>query len=376
MLRPTKPDRHPDGFIEPAPSKLDAGSIAIQGLRHCKIKSPALTPPMVGEWASLLLTAFDYIVPKHPHFIPNQLRTQLRSFPNFIRQLSAAAFVLTLLSACASPSQTPPPSPPPKINLALVLGGGAARGFAHIGVIKVLASHGIVPDLVVGTSAGAVVGALYAGGHSPYALQNLATQLDESVFADWTIPKLGVLNGLTLEDFVNRENKNRPIEKLNLPFAAVATHLQSGTMKVFQSGNTGLAVRASAAVPGLFKPALIDGQSFVDGGLVSPVPIEAAKAMGANYIIAVDISAKPENQPIDSIAAILWQTITIMGGKISANETKGANVLIRPHLPYVKSWDFNARHQSLLEGEKAAQAHINTLVSELTALGWKAQKNQ
>ncbi|MEY4591743.1 MAG: hypothetical protein RIR18_638 [Pseudomonadota bacterium] len=243
-----------------------------------------------------------------------------------------------------------------KPKIALALGGGAARGFAHIGVIKALEAQGIVPDIVVGTSAGAVVGALYAGGYDAAALQQIAQRLDESLFADWTFGGRGFLKGDALQDFINNRLRNRVIEQLNKPFAAVATDLNTGKPVVFRSGDTGLAVRASAAVPGVFQPAQFRGQTYVDGGLTSPVPIKAAHDMGATFVIAVDISAQPLGQPIDSMTNILWQTITIMGGVIGQIETKQADILIRPHMPYVKSWDFNARYRALQEGEKAAQA--------------------
>lgn len=269
-----------------------------------------------------------------------------------------------MLSGCASfwpTAQEPPPqvaSPIKPVRLALALGGGAARGFAHIGVIKVLEAQGIRPDMVVGTSAGAVVGALYAGGHDAQSLEKIAQQMDEKVFADWTWDARGFLKGEALENFVNQHLKQRRMESLNKPFAAVATDLNTGKAVVFRTGDTGMAVRASAAVPGIFLPAQFRGQTYVDGGLVSPVPVRAAREMGADIVIAVDISAQPEGQPVDSLPKVLWQTLTIMGGVISQNELEGADIVIRPHLPYVQSWDFKARNQALREGEKAALAAI------------------
>lgn len=252
----------------------------------------------------------------------------------------------------------PTPLPYPKPKIALALGGGAARGFAHIGVIKVLEAQGIVPDMVVGTSAGAVVGALYAGGYDAANLEKIAQRLDESLFADWTFGGRGFLKGEALQDFINHRLRNRVIEQLNKKFAAVATDLNTGKSIVFRSGDPGLAVRASAAVPGVFQPAQFRGQTYVDGGLTSPVPVRAAREMGADIVIAVDISAQPFGQPIDSMTNVLWQTITIMGGVIGQIETNQADVLIRPNMPYVKSWDFKARHRALQEGEKAALAVI------------------
>lgn len=295
------------------------------------------------------------------------------SEPVFARRRLLTAVASALLAGCSVlPGKAPekPPALPvapvaakPKIGLAL--GGGAARGFAHIGVIKMLESHGIVPDYVVGTSAGAVVGSLYAGGYDAFAMQKIAVQLDEKIFADWTLGGRGLLKGEALQDFINQHLNKRPLEKLNKPFATVATDLNSGERVVFRTGDTGMAVRASAAVPGVFQPTQFRGRSFVDGGLTSPVPVQAAREMGAEIVVAVDISDRPEGQPVDSLAAILWQTTTIMGGIIGANELKGADIVIRPKLRYVKSWDFTARHDAMLEGEKAALAALPNIKQKL-----------
>lgn len=271
-----------------------------------------------------------------------------------------------LLGGCAllRPDPAPAPATRPR-KVALALGGGAARGFAHIGVIKMLESQGIVPDIVVGTSAGAVVGALYAGGFDAFAMQKIAQQLDEKIFADWTLGGRGLLKGEALQDFINQHLNRRPLEKLNKPFAAIATDLNSGERVVFRTGDTGMAVRASAAVPGVFQPAEFNGHSYVDGGLSSPVPVQSAREMGADFVIAVDISARPQGQPVDSLSSILWQTTTIMGGVIGRNETRDADALIRPALPYVKSWDFTSRHDAMLEGERAALAALPAIRQKL-----------
>ena len=294
-----------------------------------------------------------------------------RTFSKRALPLVLALGLLQMLTGCVSNGNKPvtqpvvqtTPAAKPKIGLAL--GGGAARGFAHIGVIKMLESQGIVPDYIVGTSAGAVVGSLYAAGYDAFAMQKIGQQLDEKVFADWTLGGRGLLKGEGLQDFINQHVQKKPLEKLNKPFATVATDLNTGERVVFRSGDTGMAVRASAAVPGVFQPAQFRGHTYADGGLSSPVPVQAARDMGADFVIAVDISAKPEGQPIDSLTGIMWQTTTIMGGAIAANELKGADVVIRPKLPYVKSWDFTARHDAMLEGEKAALAALPQIKQKL-----------
>jgi NTE family protein len=269
------------------------------------------------------------------------------------------------LTGCVSREPAPPPAPiiiatapakPPKVGLAL--GGGAARGFAHIGVIKVLEAQGIVPDVVVGTSAGAVVGALYASGNSGFEIQKLAHRLDESKISDWSMPDRGVLKGEALQKFVNDAVAQRPLEKMKTPFAVVATDLNSGERILFRTGNTGMAVRASATVPGIFRPVLINGHEYVDGGLSSLVPVRSAREMGADVVIAVDISAHTDNHPVRGTLDILLQTFTIMGQNLARHELKEADVVIRPDVGAVGSTDFLARHDSILEGEKAAQAAL------------------
>lgn len=269
---------------------------------------------------------------------------------------------IALLPACASQPEIPvtPPQvvrPPPKI--ALALGGGAARGFAHIGVIKTLESHGIVPSIVVGTSAGSVVGALYAGGYSGFELQKISFQLDGDSVSDYALPDRGFIKGELLQNYINKALQNRPIERLNKTFAAVATDLQSGEQALFRRGNTGMAVRASSSVPGVFQPVSINGREYVDGGLTSPVPVKAARSLGADIVIAVDISSKPKHAGrVSDSMDILMQTFSIMGQSISQYELAQADVVIRPDTGGIGSTGFEHKHQAIMEGEKAALAAL------------------
>lgn len=288
------------------------------------------------------------------------------------------ALTALLLTACATPPPAPPPpvtsrptvtpapKPPPKIGLAL--GGGAARGFAHIGVIKALEAQGIVPDIVVGTSAGSVVGALYASGMSGFDLQKLALDMKEDMVVDWTLPDRGVLKGEALEAFINQKVKGRSLDKLAKPFGAVATDLMSGEMVLFRLGNTGRAVRASSTVPGVFQPVEISSREYVDGGLTSPVPAQSARAMGADFVIAVDISSVARRGKLGGTLDVLLQTFAIMGQAISRHELKAADVVISPTTAAVSSTDFQDRHLAILEGEKAAAAVMPELKAKLERL--------
>ena len=280
--------------------------------------------------------------------------------------------VAVLLAACAAPPSTPTPPvpapvavPKPPLRIALVLGGGAARGFAHIGVIKSLEAQGIVPDIVVGTSAGSVVGALYASGMNGFELQNLALQMNEDMVADWTLPNRGVLKGEALQNFINQKVKNLTIQKMPRPLGVVATDLQSGEMVLFRRGDTGIAVRASSAVPGMFQPVEISGRDYVDGGLTSPVPAQSARAMGADFVIAVDISNVSRRDKLTGTLDVLLQTFAIMGHAISRHELEDADIVIRPQTAAVSSTDFAGRHLAILEGEKAAAAVMPELKARL-----------
>ena len=250
----------------------------------------------------------------------------------------------------------------------LALGGGAARGFAHIGVIKALEAQGIVPDIIVGTSAGAVVGALYSSGLSGFELQKIALEIDEGQVSDWSLPDRGVFKGEALQNFVNRAVGNRPLEKLPRSFSVVATDLKSGESALFRSGNTGMAVRASSAVPGVFQPVNINGRDYVDGGLVSPIPVRAARSLGANFVIAVDISVNPRDARTASTFDVLLQTFAIMGRSISRYETTEADIVIRPVTAELPATDFAGRHRAVLEGEKATAAMMAEIKDRLARL--------
>ncbi|MGW8391738.1 patatin-like phospholipase family protein [Pseudoduganella sp. HUAS MS19] len=270
--------------------------------------------------------------------------------------------------------QPPVQAPAPvlrKVKIGLALGGGAARGFAHIGVIKALEAQGIVPDIVVGTSAGSVVGALYAAGNDAKTLQKMAIDLDESAISDWALPLFGkssgVLKGEALQSFVNKAVGNRVIEKLKMPFGAVASDLKTGQPILFQRGNTGMAVRASSAVPGVFQPVKIGDHTYVDGGLVAPVPVRFAREMGAEFIIAVNISTQAEAQATNSSLEVIMQTFSIMGQRINQLELRDADIVIQPPLGKMGSAEFTNRSGAMLAGERATLAVMAQLKQKLKA---------
>jgi NTE family protein len=286
-----------------------------------------------------------------------------------------AAGVLAL-AGCAttgpglpSPGSVPAPSAKP-VRIGLALGGGAARGFAHVGVIAALEEAGFKPSLVVGTSAGSLVAALYASGQTPAQLQQTALTMEEVAITDWMLPIFGrgMFRGEALARYVNGLVAGRLMENMAIPLGIVATDLNSGQAMLFQRGDTGTAVRASSAVPAVFVPVKINGREYVDGGLVSPVPVRFARQMGADLVIAVDISAPPESNPAEGTLQILLQTFAIMGKSINQYELKDADVLVQPSQLGLKSADFSARQRAMDAGRAAMQAALPALRARLAHL--------
>ena len=269
-------------------------------------------------------------------------------------------------TSAAPPAAPPAPPKPPRIGLAL--GGGAARGFAHIGVIQVLEEAGIRPDLVVGTSAGSLVAALYAAGRSGAELARVALAMDESAITDWSFPGRGLIRGEALARYVREQTGQRGIEQLPMPLGIVATDLDSGEAVLFQRGDTGAAVRASSAVPAVFQPVKIGQREYVDGGLVSPVPVRFARQMGAELVVAVDISTPPDGNGTGDPFNLLLQTFAIMGRSINQFELKAADVVVRPRLVGVSSADFTARKRAITAGRDAALLQLPALRLRIAAM--------
>jgi NTE family protein len=290
-----------------------------------------------------------------------------------LRPFLAATFAI-LLAACASTPDVRAPiavsaSAPAPVKVGIALGGGAAKGFAHIGVIKMLEANGIQPVVVSGTSAGSVVGALYASGMDAYAMQEKAFALDESKIRDVSLFSGGVVKGQKLQDYVNELVGGRPLEKMAKPFAVVATNLADGERTVFVRGNTGQAVRASSSIPGVFQAVAIGNAHYVDGGVVSPVPVDAARQLGAEFVIAVDIGSRA--QGIASAASMLGnvnQSIKIMGTRLAAQELARADIVIRPEVNDIGPADFAAKNRAILQGERAAQAALPQIRAKLAAM--------
>src|SRR4030067_2572352 len=278
--------------------------------------------------------------------------------------------LLFLIVSCALMPKEIVPSRQAKI--AVVLGAGASKGFAHIGVLKVLESNKIPVHMIVGTSAGSFVGSLYAYGDNAFQLQKRSFSIEKGDILDITIPDNGFIKGEKLEEYINEKVKNTPIENLRIPFYSVATDLLNGHEVVFGKGNTGTAVRASCSIPGIFNPVRISDRIYVEGGVVSPVAVEAAKRLGADVIIAVDISADIGGKPPEGTIETILQSISIMYSKLSSIQLTKADIVIRPKVGYIGSSDFTKKHEAVLEGEKAALGalpEINALIRKLQQEG-------
>ncbi len=256
-------------------------------------------------------------------------------------------------------------------RVALVLGSGAAKGFAHVGVLEVLEGEGIPVHRIVGTSAGSLVGVLFAYGHDASALRKIALSVEPGDFADPGIPDGGFLKGEKLEEFVNRHVGDTPIERMRIPFHAVATDLQTGRETLFGQGDAGVAVRASCAIPGVFRPVRIGGRVYVDGGVVSPVPVKAARRLGADRVIAVDVTGTAEGErPVpDGTLETVVQAFQLMYARIAAAQLSGADVVIRPEVGGWGSADFGRRNEAILEGRKAAAACLPKIRGALARSG-------
>lgn len=250
--------------------------------------------------------------------------------------------------------------------VALVLGSGGARGYAHIGVIQVLEQQGIHPDLIVGTSAGSIVGSIYASGKTAEELRDIALNMKANDVRDVKLDMKGFFDGQKVENYVNQQVNNTPLESLKIPMYVVATELKEGKKVVFNYGNTGQAVRASVSIPSMFIPTKIGADEYVDGGLVSPVPVGVARDLGADIVIAVDILAQPMHTETSNVWGMFNQNINIMQSRLAEEELKHADIVIQPDLREKGHiFDVKGRAMTMQAGADAAQNQLNTITALL-----------
>jgi NTE family protein len=292
---------------------------------------------------------------------------------NLSKLFGILVILIMVIISCAAqkevqlPTKVEPPPPKPA-KIALVLGAGSSKGFAHIGVIKILESNKVPIHMIVGTSVGSVVGSLYAYGFDGFQLQKFSFSIEKGDIVDLTIPDNGFIKGEKLEEFINKIVKNTPIETLKIPFYAVAADIQSGQEVAFGRGSTGMAVRASCSIPGVFRPVKIGEKMYVDGGVVSPVAVDVAKRFGADVVIAVDISAEVERPFPNNIIETILQSFNIMYSKLASIQLAKADVVIKPKVGYIGAADFSKRHEAVMEGEKAALEALPQVMKIITQL--------
>jgi NTE family protein len=298
-------------------------------------------------------------------------RTSLIALVALAACRAAAPTVPAAAPIPAAPAAGAPAVPDPRV--ALVLGGGAARGFAHIGVIRVLEQERIPVDLVVGTSVGSLIGAIYASERNSFELEWTAFQLRQEDLFDFRLANavlgMGLARGELLEAFVKAKVRQERIEELAIPFAAVATDLNWGGRVVLDKGSIAKAVHASSAIPGVFEPVAHDGKLLVDGGVVDNIPIDVARAKGADVVVAVDISEDVGNVEIRNMLDVLLQATNIMFAVNVAHRREGADVVVQPRVGGVAMLDFSQRKACMDAGIAAAREAVPRIRAAIAA--WK-----
>ncbi len=298
-------------------------------------------------------------------------------------RLLAMTMSLSLLAACGT-SQPPAASTPaadlPKPKVALVLGGGAARGFAHIGVIRALEQEKIPVDMVIGTSVGSLIGAIYASDRNSFELEWTAFKLEKDDLFDYGLLNaftgMGVAKGQKLEEFIRTKIATANIENFKVAYAAVATDLNRGTRVVLDHGSVAKAVHASSAIPGVFEPVEFQGRLLVDGGVMDNIPIAVAREKGADIVIAVDISENVQNFNISNVIDVTIQAVNIMFDQNVKNKKKDADVLIAPAVGDVAMLDFTQKKRCMQAGIDATEKAIPEIRKKIEDWGRKklAQK--
>lgn len=288
--------------------------------------------------------------------------------------LTVLLILSAILAACAA--TPPPPAEIAKPKVALVLSGGAARGFAHIGVIRALEQEKIPIDLIVGTSVGSLIGAIYAGDRNSFELEWTAFTLEKESIFDYGLitafTGMGLAKGTRLEEFVKTKIPIANIENLKIPYAAVATDLNLGKRVVLDKGSVVKAVHASSAIPGVFEPVQHQGRLLVDGGVTDNIPIDVARELGADFVIAVDISENVENHNITNLVDVMLQAVNIMFNENVLSHKNNADVLVTPAVGKVAMLDFTKKKQCMLAGIEATQKIMPEIKEKLAAWRPKA----
>jgi NTE family protein len=292
--------------------------------------------------------------------------------------VAGGAMLVAAQAAVAQSRGKPAPTTSPaseggKPRLGVALGGGSARGFAHIGVLKALDQAGLKPEVIVGTSAGSLVGAFYAAGFTPWQIEEVALRIREVDVADFSsASKRGMLAGDALWRVVNDYLKGARIESFKTRYAAVTTDLKTGELQVLRQGPVADAVRASCSIPGVFVPREMGGRELVDGGLVSPLPVKVTRQMGCDLVLAVDVATRPRRSDFSGLYEVILQSFEIMGRALADQEGAGADVIVRPDTGQYASSDFNVRKEMIQAGYEAMQRQMPDLMRRVEQRSRKA----
>lgn len=259
-----------------------------------------------------------------------------------------------------------------KPKLGLALGSGGARGFAHIGVLKVFDAHGIEFDMLAGSSMGSLIAAVYANGIEPQMMQKLALNLKRKHWLDLTVPNLGFISGEKIKQLIRLLTHGKKIEDLAKTLAIVATDIETGERVVFREGPVDQAVRASISIPGIFVPERVGDRLLVDGGVIDRVPITVIREMGADIVVAVDVAQFDTRMKVSSIFDVIAQTIDVMEREILRHRMLSADLVIRPDVGHYSSIAYSGIEEIIAEGERTAHEHVER-IKELIE-NWEAEK--
>jgi NTE family protein len=260
------------------------------------------------------------------------------------------------------------------LKIGLALGSGGLRGIAHIGVLKVLKNHQIPIDYIAGCSIGSLIGALYAAGLDPETIFKLAKNLKKRHWLDFVIPQMGIVSGERALATIRLLTKQKTFADLEIPLAVVATELNSGREFIFTEGDVAKAVRASISVPGVFIPFAIDDVLFIDGAVINPTPIDTARNMGADVVIAVDLAHAGTVYNISNMFDVIIQSIDIMERELCKQRQAHCDILIQPDVGKVSPSSFDKMDECVLAGELAAEAVIPDIKKLLSSQGYSAAK--
>ncbi len=270
-----------------------------------------------------------------------------------IKQFALYFLVLLLVCSCGTLPQSKKAEP----KVALVLGGGSAKGFAHVGVLRALEKEKIPIHMIVGTSVGSLIGGLYAANPDSFQLEWAAFKINRGDILDFSVvsSKMGPVQGAKLESFVEQNAKVKTVEATKIPFYPVATDLNTGETVTLEKGSLAKAIHASSAIPGIFVPVKFGNRTLVDGGVTSNIACEVARAKGANVIIAVNLQKDIRETDINSVIDVIAQSIAIMMHVNSKTKLTHADIILEPDTKGVSMFDFTQKKALMEEGIRSAE---------------------